>query len=185
MVDIPQRTLQNAYKVAYLVKSYPDKPLNGKHDKEGRVEEPGILDLIALPPIDINAAMWAAIERGWLAKLNPKSKRIPILELPDSWHFGEAQENLQELIVYAFHQLGEQETDLEEYSLNQWLQGYPSHEFLIAMKYLLDTEQLAEYELEDGENKYLFYTLYANRDKLWGRKQFKEDPLQTTKKHKK
>ena len=36
---------------------------------------------------------------------------------------------------------------------------------------------IAEYEIEDGENKYVFYTLYQNRDKLWGRKQFKADPL--------
>jgi hypothetical protein len=53
----------------------------------------------------------------------------------------------------------------------------PGQDVLVAVKRLLETKKLHEYEIEDGEEKYIFYTLYKNRDKLYGRQAFKKDPL--------
>lgn len=172
------RVLENAHKIVYLVKSYPDKPLNDRIDpKTKQVVETGLFSMIALPAIDINVAIWTAQEYGWLGEADPKTDTLPLLDLPTEWNFGKAQQDFQDIVLTAFKKLGEKETDLEEFSINQWLGGYPPHDIFVTLKYLLDTNQLAEYVIEDGENTYTFYTLYENKDKVWGRKQFKEDPL--------
>ena len=65
---------------------------------------------------------------------------------------------------------------MEETYLSSWTNGYGSHDVLIAMKRLLDGHVLAEYEIEDGDNTYTFYTNYDTREQQYGRKDFKTDP---------
>lgn len=174
---VSDKITNNAYKLAYLIKSYPEKPFRSTYDENREIEEQGVMDMLGMPALDINTATWKAQELGLVGNVDLETGKLPLLKEPEEWNFGEGQTNFQEAIMYGFRKLAEKESDLEEYSLQAWLSGYPPHDIFIAVKYLLETNQLAEYEIEDGENKYLFYTLYENREQFWGRKQFKKDPM--------
>lgn len=178
---------QNAHKIAYLVEQYPEKNMTE------------IISLVALAPIDTNTAIWFATsskilemvdrveEREVPDPADPEGKKtikkevtIPygkVVQKPTSWHFGEQEEDLENIIAYAFEKINADENDMEENYLSNWTMGYLSHDVLIAVKRLLEKEFLHEYEIEDGENVYIFYTLFENKDKVWGQKQFKKNPL--------
>lgn len=155
----------NAQKVLYLCAAYPEKTL-----KE-------IIGLLAMPAIDINTAIFYCQKQGWLSEPDGETGFAQVLSKPEKWDFGPEEKGLEELLVFAFEQLNAKEKDLEEFFVSQWTTGYPSQDVLVAVKRLLENKQLHEYEIEDGEEKYIFYTLYKNRDKLYGRQAFKQDPL--------
>lgn len=165
--------IHNANKVGYLVKQYPEHDMNQ------------IIGLFVLPPIDINAAVWAAIELGFISEPDPDEHAVRLLKEPESWDFGQDVNDLIDTIYYCMEKLNSKENDMEDNYLSNWTMGYQAHDILVAMKRLLENKQLATYELEDGENAYDFYTLYDNREQLWGRKQFKKDPLAQRKNKKK
>lgn len=167
------KLINNAHKLAYLVQQYPDKTMNE------------IIAMFQLSPMDINAAIWAAIELKLIKKPDEETGIAKFNKKPPMWEFGEAVEHLIDTVYYCFEQINAEEKDLEENYLNNWLMGYPTHDQFVAIKRLLENKQLAKYELEDGDSAYDFYTLYENREQLWGRKQFKNDPLETDKKAKK
>lgn len=163
--EISEQLEHMARKVAYLVKAYPEHTM-GK-----------ITTLIQAPAIVINGSIWAAQDLGYISEPDSKTGVSKLLKEPESWDMGEGLSEMKRLLVLAFTHLAEKETDLEEHYLSRWTQGFTSHDLLIALKQLEDDKVLAQYLLEDGKETYTFYTLYENRDKLWGRKQFKKDPL--------
>lgn len=159
---------QNAHKVAYIVKSYPEKSM-----KE-------VLALLPLPPLAANAAVWTAVELGLLELEGEGDKRVlKLVKEPEAWNFGENVEALEQDLTYAFKELAKKEIDLEDHYFGNWLLGYAPHDVDVATKHLLDMGILADYHVLDGENDYVFYTLAENRDKEWGRKQFKKEPIGT------
>lgn len=155
----------NAQKVLYLCDAYPEKTL-----KE-------VIGLLAMPAIDINTAIFYCQKQGWLSEPDGETGFAEVLKKPEKWDFGPEEKDLEDLLVFAFEQLNSKEQDLEEFFVSQWTTGYPSQDVLVAVKRLLEKKKLHEYQIEDGEDTYIFYTLYTNRDKLWGRKSFKKDPL--------
>lgn len=157
--------LENSHKIAYLIQQYP----------EHKLEQ--IIGLVQLPAIDINVAIWTAIDNGLISEPDQETGKSTFLKAPKKWQFGDTVDPLKETLIYAFKNLAKKESDIEENYLNGWLQGYTPHDELIAMKQLLNDQVFAEYMIEDGDSQYTFYTLYENRDKLWGRSQFKKDPL--------
>jgi hypothetical protein len=163
---------QTTHKVVYLACQYPEKTLTE------------VIKLLALPAIDINTAMWHAEDEGWFKLGDTEDGTIEVLKKPAAWNFGPEETRLEKMLLYAFQKLNSKERDLEEFFVSQWTMGYASHDVLIAMRRLLETKKLAEYQIEDAENKYIFYTLYENRDKQWGRKEFKIDPLANVKRKK-
>lgn len=182
---VTQRVKENANKFAYLVKAYPEKNVND------------IINLFRLSPIDTNCAIWLATELKWIKvehrdevvelpdpqkknaviKQETKVPYAEIVELPESWDFGNEVKELEDTLTYAFEHINNDENDMEENYLSSWVQGYASQDTIIAIKRLIENEVLHEYQLEDGENKYIFYTLFKNKDKVWGQKQFKQNPL--------
>lgn len=171
-----QKMRNNAHKFIYLATQYPEK----------KVGE--IIAMFQLSPVDVNCALWLALEKECIKvhesteKNNKTGKdepvqRFEVLKTPAEWDFGDNEKELEEAITYAFQKLNADEKDMEENYLSHWITGYPNQDILIAMKRLLETKVLHEYEIEDGENTYIFYTLYENRDKVWGQKQFKTNPL--------
>lgn len=159
------RIKQNAQKFAYLIKAYPEKTV------------PDVISLFQMGPIDINTAIWAAIDLGYIADMDQETRRTSIKQLPKTWDFGQEEADLQFALEYAFTKINAEEKDMEENYLNNWVGGYPAEDALIAMKRLLETGVLHEYQIEDGDNAYIFYTLKKNAGKNWGTKQFKENPL--------
>lgn len=176
---------ENAHKLAYLAKSYPEMPLDD------------IRQIVAWTLLDYNNAIWRAKELELISveqrsveqkAPHPTKKNKFVTEMVDvpfavfvdaplEWSFGTLQDDLQSSIKYMFTQLEAKEDDLEEHYLNSYLQGYPPREHLIAVQYLLETGVLHEYMIEDNDNPYLFYTLKKNAGKNWGQKQFKVNPL--------
>jgi hypothetical protein len=172
MVELSKTLQHMAQKVAYLVQAYPEHTMAK------------ITTLIQAPAIVINCAIWAAQDLGYISEPDAKTGIPKLLKLPDEWDMGEGLTELKGMLVLAFTHLATRETDLEEHYMSQWTQGFTAHDVLIAMKQLEDEKVLAQYLLEDGKETYTFFTLYENRDKLWGRKQFKKDPLATRKNRK-
>lgn len=165
---VTPKLTENAHKVAYLVEQYPEHTLTQ------------ILGLLQLSSIDKNAAVWTARDLGLISEPDPETKRVALLEKPKQWVFGQDEYDLEQLILFAFRQLAKQETDLEEVYLANWTYGYPAHDVLVAEKRLTECGLLATYVIEDSDSTYTFFTLNENKDKLWGRKQFKKDPLATS-----
>lgn len=171
---ITEQTRRNAHKIAFLLEQYPDHNI----DK--------IMSLLQMPPIDINAGVWAAVELKLISEPDlKKGGAVQLLNKPKKWDFGPNITDLCTNIIYCFNKLALKEQDLEENYLTNWLGGYSSQDTLIAIKLLISEQKLAEYEIEDGENAYTFFTLWDNREQLWGRKQFKVDPLEPRKRGKK
>lgn len=173
---ITTRMRDNANKFAYLVRAYPEKTV------------PEIIGLFQMSAIDLNCAIWAAVELGYIREMDPKTNFSEPLEIPKKWEFGEEIENLESSLLYAFIKLNAEEKDMEENYLSNWTNGYTSQDTLIAVKHLLEENILHEYEIEDGENAYIFYTLKKNAGHNWGQKQFKTNPLtgmKNTRKNKK
>lgn len=160
-----QRMFQNANKIAYLVQQYPEHKLTE------------IIGLLQMPAIEINTAIWRATEEGFISEPDKDNGTIELLKAPETWDFGTTVNDIKDMLLYSFAELSKKETDLEENYLSQWTAGYPTHDILIATRHLLETKELAQYMIEDKDSTYTFFTLYENRDKLWGRQQFKIDPL--------
>jgi hypothetical protein len=162
---ITKHMLENANKFTFLIEAYPEKTV------------PEVISLFQMPPVDTNAAIWAAVELGMVKEMDIETYRSEVLKKPESWQFGETVTELEDALTYCFEKLNADEKDMEENYLSNWTQGYPAHDVLIATKHLLADNVLHEYEIEDGENAYIFYSLKANAGKNWGAKQFKENPL--------
>jgi hypothetical protein len=166
----PQQTMfNNAMKLTYLVEQYPEHTAGQ------------IFALMIMPPIQINTALWYAIDAGWVSKPDGETGEITLLKKPDAWEFGDVLYSLKHMIEYGFKKMAENETDMEEFGFNSWTEGYASHDIAIATMLLIAEGKLATYRLQDPKDLksiYLYYTLPENRDKLWGRTQFKVQPTE-------
>lgn len=180
-----KKMLENAHKFVYLVEAYPEKNVGD------------VIGLFRLSPIDINCAIWVALEKKWLeidereeevetpnpAKPTETIKKVvpvqyfKVLQRPKVWDFGADVQELEDNLDFAFGKLNAEEKDLEENYLNNWLGGYAPQDVLIAVKHLIEENILHEYQIEDGDSNYIFYTLKENEGKNWGAKQFKTNPL--------
>lgn len=181
-LNLSLKTMQNAHKVAFVMQQYPEKTL------------PHMIDLLAMPAIDINAALWAAEDLGYIATPDKKTGAMKFLKEPDEWDFGPEVDNLRRSIVYCLEVLARRKTDLEEFFISKWTSGYAVIDVLVAMKSLLVQGKVGEYEVQDqrrdekgnlmfaeDENTpqmdtYIFYTLPQYVKYQWGRKSFKELP---------
>lgn len=167
---------QDAYKIAYLIKKYPNQKLED------------ILSLLEMPQIDINCGIWKAVELSLIDEPIEGKPLVSHMTLDDTIDiFDEYMNNFVETIHYAFKQLAKVETDFEEFKLKMWCKGYTNHDILIAINLLLDTGVIAKYSLltkgiDGKDEEYMFYTLTENKSHEWGRKQFKvEAPVKMKK----
>jgi hypothetical protein len=182
-----KKILENAHKLAFYMQQYPDKRL------------PEVSTQMAMPAIDINAAMWCAEDMGYIAPVNKGTGELRFLAEPaDGWEFGQGVSDLKASLMYCMAVLARREADLEEFFIARWTAGYPAFDIIVAVKSLLVNGHLVEYELQDqrvdekgnkmfeeDENTplmdvYIFYTLAANAGKEWGKASFK-DKLEGTK----
>lgn len=179
---IMSKTHLSCMKFVLLVRKYPNRTLNE------------LLDKVDLPSVDLDFLVFNMVNSGIIEE--PTQENPVVLKPPyngeniQSYVCKELMKDENVLILSI--KIGmvmefiakTAEADIVENTMKMWLRGYPSLDQLAALTLLVETNKMAEYEIEDGENKYLFYTLYENKDKLWGRKQFKKDPLKTNKRKK-
>src|SRR5688572_15604916 len=95
------RSIHNAHKVAYIVKSYPDK----------NIKEIG--EMFEMSVIEFNAAVWRAEEFGLIEMAATKTGEVRFAKEPDIWEFGPDVEVLIQDIPYILKKFAESESDLE------------------------------------------------------------------------
>lgn len=186
MEGLNKRMIENAMKVAFIAKTYPEKNI---------VE---VSQLFQTSPIEFNAAAWAAQDLGYFTVAPDNS--IKLGDIPEDWdEFGELVGHLLVELPYAIKKLNQEEADIEEEYLGQWTAGFPAQDVIIATKLLVAQGKIASYEVKNethikpnreqrragAEEKtivdtYVFYTLPENLEKRWGEKQF-IDPEQLQK----
>lgn len=162
---VTKKIAENAHKVVYIIQQFPQHTMKQ------------VIDLLQMPALDINTAIWAAVQEGYISEPHPHTGMVKLLKTPKTYEFGEQVDDLKKAIAFSFQHLSAKKIDLEENYLAQWTQGYAPQDILVAMRQLLSEKLLAEYAIEDSDSTYIFYTLYPNRKKQWGRAQFKVDPL--------
>jgi hypothetical protein len=142
---------------------------------------------MAKPGIDVNLAIWHAVDQGWIVDPAQNEKGDEFAHLgeiqPQIWAFGKEIAELQIKILLAFKTLEAKETDLQWEFLSNWLMGYAPRDVMIALRQMLASGTLEKYSLtdpEDDKSVYDFYTLPENRKYLWGTKSFKVQPTEET-----
>lgn len=170
---IDQTIHENAQKFIFLAQEYPKKTLED------------LTQLMSLPGIDVNLAIWYAVDKGWMIDPGQTEENDPYVhlseKLPKKWDFGEIVDELALKVVKAFQILSKKETDLQWEFLSAWLMGYTARDTLIVLKKMLADGTIEKYSLadpEDVESVYEFYTLPENRKNLWGAKSFKIQPTE-------
>lgn len=173
--EITKTVTEDALKFTYLAREYPKKKL---------LE---LTQLMAKPGIDVNLAIWHAVDQGWIVDPSQNEKDDEFAHLgeiqPETWDFGPGVAELKAKILLAFHTLEAKETDLQWEFLSNWLMGYAPRDVMIALRSMLADGTLAKYSLTDPEDEksvYDFYTLPENRQHLWGAKSFKIQPTEET-----
>lgn len=167
MQEPTTKMMHNAHKLVFLAFAYPE------HDLEK------LMKMLQLPAIDINSCFWIAARNGWLGEPDAKTKSVERIKEPESYDFGPDYQELREKLIYAFHETGSREQDIEEQYLGAWLMGYPQQDILIVMKQLLSEKVLGEYDLTDPKDlksTYHYFSLYENSEQMWGRKEFEQQP---------
>ena len=141
--------------------------------------------MVPMPAVDLNNGLWYAEEMGWIHPPDEKTRILKPKHMPEEWDFGQGVKDLENAILYWLGKLADRETDPEDYQVGTALMGYPPHDILIAMRELERKKLVHEYAIEDTlseleEDKpstYIFYTLMQNKNKQWGSKHFKKNPL--------
>lgn len=176
-----KRVTQNAHKIYYMAKVY---------EQYNMVYLSQMFDM---PPIDFNAAAWAAVEMGLL---EVDDKNIITLKEEPEYEFGELVDHLIDIIPFTIGKVNENEAVLEEGYFQNWTAGFPQQDVIVATKKLVEdgvivTKEIIDREVtklnreqrrkrKDGkteevtEETYIFYTLAENADKDWHEKQFKD-----------
>lgn len=179
------RVTANAHKIYYIAKAYEEKNMVV------------LSQMFQIPPIEFNAAAWAAVDLG-LLEIDDKNI-ITLKDEPKEYQFGELVDHLLDIIPYTVGKVNDNEAVLEETYFQNWTAGFPQQDVIVAVKRLLELGTLAQLEIKDVdviplnreerrkpenkkigkteeriENIYTFYTLAENADKDWHEKQFKD-----------
>ena len=152
------------HKFVYLANEY----------KGSKLEQ--LFKMFQMPLLDYQAAAYLAEDLGYVV-VDQKSKKYEVKALPEDFNLGNDVRSLISTLQFVFQRLARDETDLAEWELNAWMEGYPTHDQFIAVKWMLNNDVLAPYEvtpktLKKKTDTYTYYCLAGNEGKKWGRKQF-------------
>lgn len=153
--------MDDAKKVAYLVRRYPGKTIKD------------VLAMLAMPMISKDCALWEAERQGWVTidkgagTIAATSEDVAIVE-------DDSIQAIMDRITFGLRHQNEIEEDIDEVQFLEWLAGFPPHDVLISINMMLGKGKISNYEVHDGENIYTFYTLPHNVSQGWGKKRFKK-----------
>lgn len=181
MPDLSERALQEVHKAVFLCQAYPAKTIRE------------IASLMELGAVDINNALWRAEDEGYIS-VDDEKRAFKVLRTPTEWNLGEEVAYLREQLLYTFEHMARSEADIEENYLGNMTKGYQAHDVAIVMKQLLSEGVVVDYQLTNStemplskkakgrgekpeivKDTYTFYTLAANVEKQWGKKQFGDE----------
>lgn len=127
-----------------------------------------------LPPLDINLAIWDA-ERAGQVEVDQKKDRVRALKEPEITF----DSDLASKLLRVLQQYERQEINITRGRLNSMIKdpvtglGYPYHEYLMALHYLIDSEQIEQQEVavpKSGKrpyHKFVFLCFPDNNNEEW------------------
>lgn len=131
---------------------------------------------IDLPPIDINLAIWDA-EKAGQVEINLAKDRIKVLVEPEITF----DSDLANKLLRTLQHYESKEINMTRGRLNSSIKdpatssGYAYHEYLMALHYLIDSEQIIEEVVEVPKNgdrpyhKFVFLCFPDNPNEDWNR----------------
>ncbi len=129
---------------------------------------------IDLPPIDINLAIWDSVKNGEI-EIDEKKAIIRVLKEPEVTFDSDLANKLLRVIQHY----ATQEINVTRGTLNgvikdpQTDRGYPWHEYLMALNYLIESGQIIELEVSVPKtktrpyHKFVFLCLPENDNEEW------------------
>jgi hypothetical protein len=114
-------------------------------DNSAKAKLSEVVAAIDLPPLDMNLAIWGALDRGEI-EIDEKKDKITPLVTYERWHDTPLAKKLLEVVShYAANG-----TNITVGRMNSYIKdpvthrGYPFHEYLMTMQYLIETNQVLE-----------------------------------------
>lgn len=107
---------------------------------------------IDLPAIDMNLALWEAIDRGEI-EIDDAKGRVKLLKEPEP----SSDPDLKNKILRVIQHYAREETNVTRGRLNSYVkdptsgQGYPWHEYIMAVQHLIDGELVEQEVIEVPE----------------------------------
>lgn len=133
---------------------------------------------IDLPPLDINLAIWGAEKAGDI-ELNQEKDKIKALVEPEI----SFDADLASKLLRVMQQYESQELNITRGRLTNLIKdptthiGYPYHEYLAALQYLIDSGQIQEEVVSVPQNgdrpyhKFVFLQFADNPNEDWNREE--------------
>ncbi len=137
-----------------------------------------LVENIDLPPLDINLAIWDA-EKAGQVEVDLKKDRITVLTVPEITF----DPDLASKLLRTMQHYESQEVNITRGRLNTSIKdpatdkGYPYHEYLMALQYLIDSGQVLEEVVSVPKNKdrpyhkFVFLQFPDNPNDDWNRAQ--------------
>lgn len=137
-----------------------------------------LVENIDLPPIDINLAIWDAVKNGQI-EVDQKKDKIKLLKEPEV----SFDSDLANKLIRVIQHYAENEINVTRGTLNSVIKdptterGYPWHEYIMALNYLIESEQVLEIEVDvpkEGDrpfHKFVFLCLPDNDNEEWNRRE--------------
>ncbi|MES2367823.1 MAG: hypothetical protein V4563_18240 [Pseudomonadota bacterium] len=141
------------------------------------LESNQLADLVAhmdMPPLDMNLALWQAIDDGEI-EIDEKKGKVKALKEAEPWHNPELANKLLRCIQHY----AKNESNITVGRLNSYMKdpssgnGYPVHEYLMSMQYLIDNGTVVEEVVSMPKtpkrpyHKFVFLCLPENDNAEW------------------
>lgn len=133
-----------------------------------------LVAVIDLPPLDMNLAIWEAIDREEI-EIDEQKNRVKALKEAKPWHNPE----LANKLIRVIQHYASNESNITVGRLNSYMKdpvsgaGYPAHEYLMSMQYLIDKGQVVEEVITVPKtpkrpfHRFVFLCLPENPNEEW------------------
>lgn len=136
-----------------------------------------LVAVIDLPPLDMNLALWGAIDAGEI-EIDEDKDRVKALKEAEAWH----EPDLSNKLLRVIQHYAKNESNITVGRLNSYMKdpasgvGYKVHEYLMSMQYLIDNGQVTEDMISVPKtpkrpyHKFVFLCLPENPNAEWNAK---------------
>lgn len=133
-----------------------------------------LVQVMDLPPLDMNLALWEAIDRGDI-EVDEKKDRVKALKEAEPWH----NPDLSSKVLRVIQHYAKNESNITVGRLNSYMKdpvsgaGYPIHEYLMSTQYLIDNGTIIEDVMsipgtkQRPYHKFVFLCLPGNDNQEW------------------
>lgn len=131
-----------------------------------------------MPPIDLNLTIWKAIDDGDI-EIDEEKDRVKALKDAEAWH----NPDLASKLIRVFQHYADNEANITRGKLSSYMKdpmtghGYPIHEFVMTLQYLIDQGTIEEQVISVPEiknkrpyHRFVFLCLPGNDNEEWNSK---------------